>query len=71
MFGITPLTPAYGRDYKNRAQVRQDLDASKDFLAANGQYINKPQLLGLGLRRVEIRSADLRRLWIVPITEDA
>lgn len=36
------VTPAYGRDYKNQAQVRADWNAGKDFLdTASGRYMSK------------------------------
>ena len=37
-----PVQPAYGRDYKNKAQAVADWFAGKDFiLAVTGQYISK------------------------------
>ena len=44
MFKSTDLhiTPAYGRDYRNKAQALADWVAGKDFiLAMTGQYISK------------------------------
>lgn len=42
------LTPAYGRDYKNKAEVLKDFNDGKDFLLdCFGQprtYINKAQI---------------------------
>jgi len=39
------LTPAYGRDYKNRDEVLADWEAGKDFIVADlfhqGAYANK------------------------------
>ena len=38
------LLPAYGRDYKSKTAIINDLNASKDFIVSHtGQYINKPQ----------------------------
>ena len=40
------LTPAYGRDYKNKAEAIADWESDKDFMAHtfNAQgYINKSQ----------------------------
>ena len=68
MFGITPLVPAYGRDYESQAAVKADFMADQDFVAANGQYINRSQLAELGLRRVEVRYAKLRKLVILNIS---
>jgi len=39
------LTPAYGRDYKKKADAIADFEANKDFvLQPHGQYINKEQI---------------------------
>lgn len=36
------VTPAYGRDYTNKAQVLTDWNAGKDFRdTATGQYLSK------------------------------
>lgn len=36
------VTPAYGRDYRNQAQVRADWEAGKDFRdTASGRYMSK------------------------------
>jgi len=38
------LLPAYGRDYKSKTAIINDLNALKDFIVSHtGQYINKPQ----------------------------
>ena len=38
------LLPAYGRDYKSKKAIINDLNALKDFIISHtGQYINKPQ----------------------------
>jgi hypothetical protein len=38
MFGVFPLTPAYGRDYKSKAAVLADWIGGKEFLTSNGKY---------------------------------
>jgi hypothetical protein len=38
MFGVFPLSPAYGRDYKSKAALLADWIAGKVFKTANGQY---------------------------------
>jgi len=38
MFGVFPLVPAYGRDYKTKEEVEKDWKAGKDFQCVNGQY---------------------------------
>lgn len=52
------LVPAYGRDYRSKAAVLADFDADKDFEAVGiggGGYVNKSQLLKMGVREVSIR----------------
>ena len=41
MFGIMPLKPAYGRDYKSAKAVKADWDDGKDFQTVGGQYTSK------------------------------
>lgn len=59
------LTPAYGRDYKSKAEVQADWDADKDFIIADvhdrysGKPVNKSQLAG---RDVWIRYKQLRSI---------
>ena len=60
MFGILPITPAYGRDPKSHKAAQADLDDSKDWRCSSGQYIGKSDLvdiLGAG-KKIEARSAD-------------
>ena len=42
-FRVTPLTPAYGRDYATEKEVRTDWEAEKDFLTVSGLLINRQQ----------------------------
>lgn len=67
MFGVTPLSPAYGRDYKFKAEVVADFDAGKDFSTPFKGYINKAQVVELGLPRVEVRYAKQRKSCIVEV----
>ncbi len=55
MFGIEPLTPAYGKDYESIAQARYDLFEGKDFKTANGQYCSIRDLRRLGMKTVQVR----------------
>jgi hypothetical protein len=43
-FGLEPLSPAYGRDYKTVEEVQKDFDAGKDFASAAGPYVSKSEL---------------------------
>lgn len=44
-FGLFPVSGAYGRDYKNKADAIADWNANKDFVTAMGQYVNKKQIV--------------------------
>ena len=57
MFGVSPLVPAYGRDYKSKAEVRKDWDANKDFMTPNRQYTSKQELKKMypDLKEITIR----------------
>ena len=68
MFGILPLTPAYGRNPKSRKAAQADLDAGLDWRTPSGQYINRPQLVEvLQARKIEARSANLRKIWMLDL----
>jgi hypothetical protein len=41
MFGVMPLTPAYGRDYTSLGALMKDWEAGKDFVTVSGQYCSK------------------------------
>lgn len=52
------VIPAYGRDYKNKAEAQADWDAEKDFIiseagtvpgARYGMAVNKPQVPGVNI----------------------
>lgn len=44
------VVPAYGRDYKNQAEVKKDWNADKDFQdTVTGSYTNKSDCKNLGL----------------------
>ena len=57
------LLPAYGRDYKTRKSIINDLNASKDFIVSHsGQYINKPQFKELNISSFNVRYDQQRKL---------
>lgn len=60
------LTPAYGQDYKSKAEVLADFDAQKDFrnqsFNATGAYVNKQQLPAGAT--VQFRYGKLRKTFI-------
>jgi hypothetical protein len=65
------LTPAYGRDYKSKAEVEADLAADKDFVAnshdGSSGYINRTQLLEMKVASVNVRYGKLRKVCIVKV----
>lgn len=66
------LTPAYGRDYKSKAEIQAHLAADKDFLLQpQCRPINRPQLLQMGATRVNIRYNKMRSVAVftVPVPE--
>ncbi len=67
MFGVTPLVPAYGRDYKSKKAAQADFDAGKDFTCVNGQATTKVELKkhGYTAKTIEVRNADLTRLFML------
>jgi hypothetical protein len=70
MFGITPLLPAYGRDYRSISEVAEDFYAGKDFLTSMGKYISRGDLERLGLAEVEIRFKNKRSSCLLPVDEN-
>lgn len=65
------LTPAYGRDYKSKAEIIADLNNGKDFIAnsytGESSYINKEQLIELGMKQVTVRYAQQRKVTVIPV----
>lgn len=60
------LTPAYGRDYKNRAAVEADFHADKDFVfEPHRVYANKSDLVREGVDSVTLRYGALRKACVV------
>ncbi len=54
---IPTLLPAYGRDYKKKADIASDLNANKDFYVSgiSPALINKEQLVSEGIKTVVVR----------------
>jgi hypothetical protein len=63
MFGIMPLSPAYGRDYKSKAAVLEDWHNGKDFKTCSGQYCSRRDFIG---KEVTIRYSSMRKVLIIP-----
>jgi hypothetical protein len=66
------LTPAYGQDYKSKAEALADFNADKDFILNDfsshwdGKPVNRSQLVG---RTVKIRYASGRRVFVVTVAQ--
>tara|TARA_R110002126_G_scaffold1670_11_gene9945 strand:+ start:2429 stop:2656 length:228 start_codon:yes stop_codon:yes gene_type:complete len=68
MFGLFPLLPAYGRDYKSRKAMLVDLNKGLDFMTSGGSYTNLDDLQAAGhTGSVNVRSADRRKVWVVKV----
>lgn len=67
------LTPAYGRDYKNKKDAIADFEANKDFVIADisspydGKYVNKADLVSSDVTCVYIRYDRLMKLVRIAI----
>lgn len=55
LFGIEPLSGAYGRDYTSIKKAQADFDAGKDFKMPGGTVTDKQTLVTLGVVMVDIR----------------
>lgn len=65
MFGIMPLTPAYGRDYKSKAEVEKDFLDGKDFQTCAGSYCSARDFPPG--TEITVRYAKLRKVHILRI----
>lgn len=62
------LSPAYGRDYKSKAAVLEDLHAGKDFVVhPAGCYANLADLRREGVREVTVRYQHMTKALIVKV----
>lgn len=67
------LTPAYGRDYKSKKAALVDFNDGMDFIIADisspwdGKPVNKEQLVGEGIREVNIRYKRLTQIAVVKV----
>ena len=66
-FGILPLMPAYGRDYKSLSALKADYDAGKDFLTPGGQYANKADLANIPTlpAKIQVRYGKMRKTGMI------
>ena len=64
------LLPAYGRDYKSKKSVINDLNALKDFLVSNtGSYVNKQQFKELNISSFNVRYDQQRKIANINIKD--
>lgn len=70
------LTPAYGRDYKSKAQIEADWNAGKDFIVTDissrwdGKPINKEDALRDGIHVVNVRYQKNRKVHVMKFASD-
>ena len=55
LYGIEPIQAAYGRSYTSIKAAQADFDNDLDFIMANGSYVNKPQLVEMGVTMIDFR----------------
>lgn len=67
MFGLSPLTPAYGRDYKSKKALEADFNADMDFYTPSGSSTNKSDLLTSGHTQIQVRYKNLRSTAVIKI----
>ena len=62
------LLPAYGRDYKSKKLIIDDLNNNKDFLeSTTRKYINKQQFKELNISSFNVRYDQQRKLVKIKI----
>jgi hypothetical protein len=75
--GSITVTPAYGRDYRSKAQAIADWEAGKDFILQDitspwdGKPINKEDAERSGFREVKIRFKQMRQIAVVKMAAAA
>ena len=64
------LLPAYGRDYKNKKLIIDDLNNNKDFLESTSlRAINKQQFKELNIRSFNVRYYSQRKITNIKIKD--
>ena len=62
------LLPAYGRDYKNKKLIIEDLNSNKDFIeSSSNSYINKQQFKELNISSFNVRYDSQRKITNIKI----
>ena len=64
------LLPAYGRDYKSKKVIVDDLNNNKDFLeSTTRKYINKEQFKELNISSFNVRYDQQRKITNIKIKD--
>jgi len=64
------LLPAYGRDYKSKRVIIDDLNNNKDFLeSTTRKYINKQQFKELNISSFNVRYDQQRKIINIKIKD--
>jgi len=64
------LLPAYGRDYKSKKAIIEDLNNNRDFLeSTTRKYINKQQFKELGITSFNVRYDQQRKITNIKIKD--
>ena len=64
------LLPAYGRDYKSKRVIIDDLNNNKDFIeSTSNSYINKQQFKELNISSFNVRYDQQRKITNIKIKD--
>ena len=64
------LLPAYGRDYKSKKLIIDDLNNNKDFIeSTSNSYINKQQFKELNISSFNVRYDQQRKITNIKIKD--
>ena len=64
------LLPAYGRDYKSKKLIIDDLNNNKDFIeSSSNSYINKQQFKELNISSFNVRYDQQRKITNIKIKD--
>jgi len=64
------LLPAYGRDYKSKKLIIDDLNNNRDFLESTSmKYINKQQFKELEISSLNVRYDNQRKITNIKIKD--
>ncbi len=65
------ISGAHGRDYKSKAEIEKDWHKGLDFVVrdafSGGGYINKEDAVSAGIRTVNVRYGNDRKLHVMKV----